>query len=402
MNWRDFDFFLLSATVILCLIGLVAVYSATQTPNLVALELFQKHFFWLVIGLFVLSILVAVPYRIFEAYAYPLYGISLGLLILVLFIPSSAGAHRWFKLGLFNFQPSEIAKITTIFALAKYLSQKEMRLPDLREFFTPILLMGLPFALVLIEPDLGTSLGFPFIFFVLLYWRGASIYYLFFLLSPVLSVIFSVTLPSWAIFAIILIVLFIVTRIRLTDLLILSSINVGLGILSPVVWHSLKEYQKKRLFVFLNPNLDPKGAGWHILQSKIAIGSGGLLGKGFLQGTQKRLAFLPEQHTDFIFSTFGEEFGFLGATILLGLYFFLLYRAVRIARQTRNSFASLVVIGIAAILFFHIFLNMGMTVGFLPITGLPLPFLSYGGSALISMMGMVGIVLNIGLRRYEY
>jgi rod shape determining protein RodA len=175
-----------------------------------------------------------------------------------------------------------------------------------------------------------------------------------------------------------------------------------MGVVTPLAWKSLKDYQRDRILVFIHPDLDPRGAGWHVLQSKIAIGSGGLWGKGYLQGTQKKLAFLPEQHTDFIFSTLGEEFGLLGAVAVLGLYTIVITRGIKIAREARNPFGSLLAAGLVAVLAYHVFLNIGMTVGILPITGIPLPFLSYGGSALFCMLVAVGVLLNIGLRRYEY
>ena len=391
-------------TVILAVVGVSMVYSATQSRSQILGGLYIRQMVWVAVGLIALAVAATVPYRYLEAFAYPLYAISLLLLIGVLFVPGSARAHRWFRFGPVLFQPSEIAKITTAFALAKYLATRKVPFRSLLDIAVPIGIVAVPLGLTLIEPDLGTSLAFLVMLFAILFWDGLSPLYLFFLVAPILSMIFALanSLVLWGTLAILLTFLFYYYKVPRRDIISVSAVTTLVGLLSSVAWSAMKEYQKKRLLVFLNPEHDPRGAGWHLLQSKVAIGSGGLLGKGFLQGTQKRLAFLPEQHTDFIFSTIGEELGFLRVAILLILFFILIYRGVVVAREARNRFASLVAMGLVAVIGFHVFLNVGMTLGIMPVTGIPLPFLSYGGSPLLAMMLMVGILVNIGLRRYEY
>lgn len=401
---RDLEIWLIVAALALALTGVFMVYSATQSRTQFLSGLYIRQIAWVAVGLISLALAAVIPYRYLEAFAYPLYAVSLVLLIGVMFAPGSSRAHRWYRIGPVLFQPSEIAKITTAFALAKFLATRKVPFRSLLNLIIPIGIVALPLGLVLIEPDLGTSLTFMVMFFAVLFWDGLSPLYLFFLVAPLLSVIFALanSLVLWAALAVLLTFLFFYYKVPRRDIVSVSAVVTGLGLLSSVVWSAMKEYQKKRLFVFLNPENDPRGAGWHVLQSKVAIGSGGLLGKGFLQGTQKRLAFLPEQHTDFIFSTIGEELGFIRAAILLILFFILIYRGIVVAREARNRFASLVAMGLVAVIGFHVFLNVGMTLGILPVTGIPLPFLSYGGSPLLAMMLMVGILVNIGLRRYEY
>jgi rod shape determining protein RodA len=399
---RDFDLQLLTAALLLCAIGLIAIYSATQIDQPQLLGLWQKQLFSLGLGLLLLALTVAVPFRYFEAFAWPVYVISIILLVAVLFAPPVMKAHRWIIIGSFRFQPSELAKLATVFILAKILSAHDFSLDKFWKLMVPLGLVLLPAALVLVEPDLGTSLSFAALFLTMVFWQGLSFGNFFFMVSPVLSMMAVVSMPSWIGFMVLMAAAFWFFKVQFKFALPIFLTNIFLGSLAPALWFGLKVYQRKRILTFINPDLDPKGAGWHVLQSKIAVGSGGLLGKGFLQGTQKKLSFLPEQHTDFIFSTFAEEFGFLGVLIVLSLFFWLLFRGIIIARQARNRFASFTAIGIIAVIGFHVFLNIGVTLGIMPVTGIPLPFLSYGGTSLITMLVMTGILLNIGLRRYEY
>ncbi|MDP2806686.1 MAG: rod shape-determining protein RodA, partial [bacterium] len=324
------------------------------------------------------------------------------LLVAVLFAPPVMKANRWINFGFVRFRPSELAKLATVFVLAKVLSAHNFSLDRFWKLLVPMGVVLLPAALVLVEPDLGTSLSFAALFLTMVFWQGLSFGNFFFMVSPVLSMVAVISMPSWIGFMALMAAAFWFFRVKFKYALPIFLINILIGSLAPAVWFGLKGYQRKRLLTFINPGLDPKGAGWHVLQSKIAVGSGGLLGKGFLQGTQKKLSFLPEQHTDFIFSTFAEEFGFIGVLIVLSLFFWLLFRGIIIARQARNRFASFTAIGIIAVIGFHVFLNIGVTLGIMPVTGIPLPFLSYGGTSLVTMLVMTGILLNIGLRRYEY
>jgi rod shape determining protein RodA len=399
---RDFDLQIVLAVVLLCAIGVAAIYSATQIDQPLLAGLWKKQLVSMGIGLLVMALTVALPFRYFEAFAWPMYGLSLLLLVAVLFAPPVMKAHRWINLGFTKFQPSELTKLTTVFVLAKILSGHNFSPDKFWKLLVPMGVVLVPMALVLVEPDLGTSLSFAALFLIMIFWQGLSLGNFFFMVSPVLAMIAVVSMPSWIGFMILMVGAFWFFKVKFRNALPIFLINIFIGSLSPAIWFSLKEYQRKRLLTFLNPNLDPRGAGWHVLQSKIAVGSGGFWGKGYLQGTQKKLSFLPEQHTDFIFATFSEEFGFIGVLVVLSLYSWLLFRGIIIARQARNRFASFTAIGILAIISFHIFLNIGVTLGIMPVTGIPLPFLSYGGSSLITMMVMTGILLNIGLRRYEY
>ncbi|MEA1996112.1 MAG: FtsW/RodA/SpoVE family cell cycle protein, partial [Gemmatimonadota bacterium] len=318
------------------------------------------------------------------------------------------GVERWLTLpGVpLNIQPAELAKITTILALAVYLSNRKKRLDTLKDIILPVLIVMVPAALILLQPDLGTSLVFFFILFGMLFWAGLPLIYLFLLLSPLISFILALVtllgemlLPLWGLFFIFLCALIIYNRIYLMDALFFTLVNLLTGILTSPLWNSLKPYQQNRILVFFQPERDPQGSGWQIIQSKVAIGSGGILGKGFLQGTQKKLAFLPAQHTDFIFPLVGEEFGFVGVALSLILFLILLHRIVETARISGTSFASLTAFGIASFLIGHILINVGMTIGVMPITGLPLPLFSYGGSFLITCYIAFGILQRIYIER---
>ncbi|HTY08725.1 MAG TPA: rod shape-determining protein RodA [Candidatus Edwardsbacteria bacterium] len=399
---RDFDAQFLLAAALLSLLGIMAVYSATQVDQPALVGLWLRQLVWVLAGMAALLTMAAVPFRYWEAFAWPLYLLSLGLLVLVLFLPVHMRTHRWIDIGFFQLQPSELAKLATVFLLAKLSAQAHKEGGVFRRFVLPLAVTAAPLLLVLVEPDLGTSLSFAVIFLGIVFWRGTPLRDIFFILSPALSMLAVVSMPTWIGFMVILLAAFLVFRVKPQHAIPLGLFNTAIGSAAPALWDHLKDYQRKRILNFVNPGVDPRGSGWHVLQSKIAIGSGGWLGKGYLGGTQKKLSFLPAQHTDFIFSTIGEELGLWGITLVLALYGWLLYRGVLIARQTRNRFASLTAMGILSLIGFNIFLNIGMTLGMLPVTGIPLPFVSYGGSSVITMLAMCGIVLGIGLRRYEY
>lgn len=399
---RDFDMQLLTAVLVLVCIGILAVYSATQTDQPGFEGIWRKQLVSLAIGLAALVVAVIVPYRYLEAFAWPIYVLSLVLLVVVLLGPKHMNTHRWIRLGGQMFQPSEIAKMATIFALAKLIYNKDMSRAGFLGILLPLAIVVVPLGLVLVEPDLGTSLSFGALFIAMIFWQGYPVRNILYLLSPVLSMVAVFSMPSWIGFMILLLLSFWFFRMKFKYASWIFVLNTVIGSITPFLWQGLKDYQRMRIMIFLNPGIDPRGAGWHVLQSKIAVGSGGFWGQGFLEGTQKKLSFLPEQHTDFIFAAFGEEFGFIGCFILLLLFFWLVYRGIVIARQARNRFAGLAAVGILSILGYHVILNIGMALGILPVTGIPLPFLSFGGSALVINLMMVGLLLNIGLRRYEY
>lgn len=357
---RKMDFTTLILVTIIVSIGILMIGSATHInmPERGTDVFFKKQILLYFAGLIAMCVVIYFDYNVYGQFSHIIYAVNIILLIAVLVSGRFAmGAQRWIKIGGFGLQPSELAKLAIIITLAKHLSGKE-KLDSLKDLLSIGIHVGIPMLLIMKQPDLGTSLVLVAISFGMMFIAGVS-----------------------------------------TKLLVGI---VSTGVLSlPVMWNFLKEYQKKRILVFLNPENDPLGAGYHVIQSMIAIGSGRLFGKGLFKGTQNQLNFLPEQHTDFIFSVLGEELGFVGAVILLLLYFILLMRFVHLATQAKDMFGMLIIVGVISMFGFHILVNIGMTVGIMPITGLPLPFMSYGGSSLIANMMAVGLVLNVAMRRHK-
>jgi rod shape determining protein RodA len=401
----DVDRPLLLTTVLLALIGIAFVYSATAMPSSTTEHgLYLRQLIWLVIALGGGAVAAAIPYRIYEGKtAWLLYAVAIASLLLTLFVGHvGLGAQRWLGWGPFKFQPSELAKVVTVMALASMLSQRRVDLTQVRTLAQLILVAGVPFLLVLKQPDLGTSVCFIMILITMLYWAGLSPLFLFLILTPLINVAASFYFPAWVIFAAVLAFVLYRSRLRLMPLLLVVAVNLAVGIATPQVWAHLEPYQRQRITTFVDPSADSYGAGYQIIQSKIAIGSGRVAGKGFLHGTQKGLEFLPEQHTDFIFSVVGEETGFLGAATVTILYMILILRGVRVAQHSRNRFGSLLAIGMTSIFLYHVVVNICMTVGLAPVTGLPLPLLSYGGTSLVTSFLQVGLIQNVAMRWREY
>ncbi|MCI0406754.1 MAG: rod shape-determining protein RodA, partial [candidate division Zixibacteria bacterium] len=295
------------------------------------------------------------------------------------------------------------AKIATVFALARFLTYSSKYEANITKRLLPaVFLAFVPMLLILRQPDLGTSLVFFAIFLAMIFWSSIPAIYLFFIISPVLSLLAALHWVSWGLFFVLLLVVLYLVRPGGFFSTVTVTVNLLAGMIMPLVWNRLLDYQKLRILIFLDPNRDPRGAGYQIIQSKIAVGSGGLLGKGYMAGTQTKLAFLPEQHTDFIFSVVGEEFGFLGVLALIALFGYLIYRGIDYAHKARNTFASFTALGITAVLVFQVLVNIGMTIGLMPVTGLPLPLVSYGGTSMITSWIMLGILAGIGRRRQEY
>jgi rod shape determining protein RodA len=310
------------------------------------------------------------------------------------------GAERWLTLGPLNIQPSEIAKVATILAVSKFLADKNADINKFKYFAVSIILILVPFILVARQPDLGTALVFLALVIPLLYWAGLNWFYIFTILTPVLTMVLSFNYWTFLPLMLIISVVLVLSQKKPIVITAVFLLNIGVGIITPYLWNQLRPYQQQRILTFINPEKDPKGSGYQIIQSQVAIGSGGVWGKGYLNGSQTHLRFLPAQHTDFVFSVLGEEFGFMGASFILLIYFLLILRLVNIAASIRQKFESLTIIGITTILVFHILINIGMTIGLAPVTGLPLPFLSYGGSFLVIMLSMMGIVLNISRNKF--
>ncbi|MFQ5771779.1 MAG: rod shape-determining protein RodA [bacterium] len=400
---RHLDFGILITVIVLIIIGLVAIYSATYASESQSGHLnFKRQLIWVTFGLLIFTAIIFVPLRFFYKYAYSFYFVSVFLLFLVLIFGTGSGTRRWLSIGPVGIQPAEFAKIAVVLALAKYLSQDNRNLDHIRDIGMAFGIVLIPFLFVMRQPDLGSALVFLALILPIMQWAGLSPVVLFVLLAPLVSFICAFNYYSFLIAILIIsLVLFLFQR-GVVFFLINFIINIGVGIFTPILWNILKEYQKKRILTFLGMVTDPQGLGYQIIQSKVAIGSGGFLGKGFLQGTQTHLRFLPEQHTDFIFCVIGEEFGFIGVVLILTLFLYLILKSMNIAATVKSKFSSLLVFGGIIILLFQITINVGMTVGIMPVTGLPLPFLSYGGSSLLSNLIIIGLILNASRRRFEY
>ena len=397
------DPFILAAVFILLMIGLIANYSTSLPESGASLSHFNRQLMWIGIGLFVMTVTAAIPSKVFQSLSYAIYGISILSLLLVFVIGNKEmGATRWFAFGPVHLQPSEFAKLAVLLGIARFLGDHSRELDKGWVSVTAILMALVPMGLILVQPDLGTSLVFPVLLFCLLAWAGIPMVYLLIMITPVIAVV-----TSWHavvhIGALVLLVtaVFFAAR-RLMPTVLSAGLFLLIGAAAPMLWNRLRPYQQKRLLTFLNPEADPLGSAYQLIQSKIAIGSGGFFGKGFLQGTQSQLKFLPEGHTDFIFSAWAEEFGFVGAGLVVLLFFILFYRGVVLAAKCHNRQYALIAVGIVCILTFQALANLLMTVGYLPVTGLPLPFLSYGGSSMMTTMISVGLLLGIELRWREY
>ena len=385
---KRFDPGLITATLLLASFGLLAIYSSGGS------HFFSRQLIFVPIAIGAATAVIFVPRRILYGLAEPIYGLAILMLLAVLIAGTGPGSHRWFVLGPLYIQPSEFAKFATVLLLANHLSIKRSIEFNFRDLFTPVLIAIVPALLVLVEPDLSTSLIFAALLAAMLYWQGMRPLHILLLFSPALSFAAGFSLYTWIPFFVVLAIILLV-RSGVRKTLIGLAVSAAFGLLSPVVLGSLKGYQRARIMSFFAPWFDPHGISWNAIQSQIAIGSGRLIGKGFLRGTQKRLGFLPNRHTDFVFSSLGEELGLVGCLVLLGLFFWLLRRMLLAARQSSDSNGSLLCVGFAAIIGYQMFVNIGMLLGLLPITGISLPFLSYGGSSLLLNFIMVGLVLNV-------
>lgn len=397
------DPYLLAAAGALILLGTLAVFSATEFPDSARAGFFARHLVALPLGIIAMLLVMAIPLRALEDLAWILYGGAVLLLIAVLLVGVEVyGARRWLGHGAFRIQPSEIAKLITCFALARYLVGGRRDLSRISTLATAAGIVLLPMLLVLKEPDLGTSGAFALMALGMVFWAGLPWLHLFLLMSGGVSLLLC-KLP--VLFGIYLIgSALTLWKMRLSWLLLSAFVVVQLLVFfgAPAIYGHLEPYQQMRLKTFQNPELDPAGGGYQILQSKIAIGSGRFWGKGPLQGSQKALAFLPQQHTDFIFSVVGEEVGFVGCAATVLLFVLLITRGFHLGLYSRNAFSGLLAAGIASLFLYHAGVNIAMTVGLLPVTGLPLPFVSYGGSFLISCFSMLGLLFNISAHRFDY
>ncbi|HEY3375809.1 MAG TPA: rod shape-determining protein RodA [Candidatus Aquicultor sp.] len=360
---RKIDLTMLLSVILLCIYGAIAVFSATQSNASASGDqyfLLKKEILAMLIGFIALIVMTLGDYNRWKTYIVPLYILNIVLLMVVLAIGSShKGAQSWFEIGSFQLQPSEFSKLILIVTLASFFANRRSQLDSIQDLGMSLLHVGIPLLLVLLQPDLGTALCY---------------------VAILLGMMLVAGFPA-----------------RHFAILAIAGIIV---VFCAVQFHVLQDYQLSRLTVFVNPDNDPRGAGYNLLQSKIAVGSGQFFGKGLFSGTQTRLQFLPERHTDFIFSVIGEEAGFIGAALLLILFLVLIVRGIRTAAYSKNMFGTLLAAGIVSLWLFQILVNIGMTIGLMPITGIPLPFVSYGNSSLMVHLMSVGILLNVYTRSY--
>ena len=388
-------------TLLLAAYGIAVLYSAgrTDVPTSVA-DVWLRQLVWVAVGLAGAYLVQRASPRLLEWVAPAIYLCGLLVLLVTLAVGTGGGtaaaSKSWLAVGGHRVgQPSELVKLATILMLARYLAGRREPPASLRELSLPVLLVAAPACLVALQPDLGSALVFAGILFSVLFWAGVRVSYLVLLASPVASLLLAFSTWSWGAWIFLLGGLLLLWRPYVWEGLAVLGANVVTGIMARPLWLRLAEYQQNRFLSFLNPELDPRATGWHIIQSKIAIGSGGWLGQGFTQGTQKRLAFLPAQHTDFVFSVVGEELGFVGVLAALALLLALLAILIRIARRAPEPFGGLVVFGVAGMLFTHVFESVGMTANVMPITGIPLPFFSYGGSFLLASFLGIGLAMRV-------
>ncbi len=394
---------LVALVALLSLLGLAMIYSAGQTrfPDPVVVEAWRRQAVWLALGLVAFTVVSRITVRWLEWVAVPAYVIALVLLAATLVVGTgagtAAGTKSWIVLGPLRFQPAEPAKLATILVLARYLALRGGAPSSLRDLLVPGTLVAAPLALVMLQPDLGTAQAFMGILFATLFWAGTPLPLLLLLASPLPALILAYDNTVWGVYVVLVIIALYLWRYRLYfyESVAVVLANFAAGTIARPLWDSLATYQQNRLLVFLDPQVDPRGAGYHLIQSMVAVGNGGLSGKGFLAGTQKRFDFLPEQHTDFIFSVVGEELGFIGVAFALFAFGLLLARLVRLAEDTSDPFAGLVLLGIFGAWTVHIFVNIGMTVGLVPVTGIPLPFVSYGGSFLLMSWVATAVAVRV-------
>lgn len=357
---KRFDWGLIGLTFVLGVLGLVSLYSAVTAGDTASQRILcVKQMVWYCAGLSVMFFFLLFDYKALERWAHVIYGIGVSLLVCVLFFGKFvAGSRRWLALGPVSVQPSEMIKIVVIIMLARYYAKLvSTKGFTLRELLQPLIIMGIPFMLIVKQPDLGTAM-------------------LVLLISASMTLFVKIERRSFV------------------------SIAVSSAFTFPMVWFLLKEYQRQRIRTFLDPNQDPLGAGYHIIQSKIAIGAGMISGRGFRKGTQNALSFLPEQHTDFIFSVWAEEMGFVGGLFMILVFMMLIIWGLNIAYRCRDPFGTILSVGVTAMIFWQVFINIGMVMGLMPVVGVPLPFISYGGSSVITTMMGIGILMNVSMRRY--
>src|SRR5690606_3641412 len=399
---------LVFAVLSMSLLGVAMIYSAGQldVPDRGLTGLWRAQLTWLGISLVALFVVMRVPVRWLEWLAAPGYFLMVIVLIATLAIGTgqgtAAGTKSWLRIGPMMVQPAQFANVATVLMLGRVMGAWRERPESLLKLWKPIAIVAVPMLLVLAQPDLGTAMVFGGVLLATLYWAGTPAALLFLLISPMVALFLAFAGWIFSVYMIVLIAFVYFYRMELWESVAVVGANLAAGTIAVPLWNSLEQYQKNRLLVFLDPTIDPRGSGYHVIQSRVAIGSGGIFGKGFTEGSQKRLAFLPEQHTDFIYAVIGEELGFIGGAAVILAFGFILWRLARLAERLTDPFSGIVVIGIMGAWFTHVLVNIGMTLGVMPITGIPLPFLSYGGSFLLATYLALGISQRVAVEQGRY
>ncbi|MGQ9707029.1 MAG: rod shape-determining protein RodA [bacterium] len=396
---RNLDFAYLFVVASIISISLVLIYSAVGGASSTDFKYFIRQIVWVFFGTTTFILAIIIEPALWVKYSKYIY-LASTFLLLILFPLRMLGlaSSRWIYIGAFNFQPSEITKISTIFLLISIFRKKKPS--NIKNLIVPIILIMIPTLLIVRQPDLGSALVIPAIFMFMVFWAGTPLYITILLITIPVSISFSLLgYIKLSIFICVIFILFYILTSSKVKALFLTGINTIMGLSTPLLWHLLQQYQKKRLLAFLNPKKDPLGSGYNVIQSQIAVGSGQIWGKGFMHGTQSQLRFLPQQRTDFIFSLLCEEWGLMGAFILLSLFTYLLYKMIKFAEKTNVNEYYLMIGGVFAMFSFQIIVNVGMTIGLLPVTGVPLPLVSYGGSSMIITMFALGLPISCEFRR---
>jgi rod shape determining protein RodA len=431
-DFYNFDYLLVGAVSLLVIIGILSIYSAGFDPiEKINSGLYKKQLIFFVLGLIFMLGISLFSYQQLGEFSWIIYGAVLFVLILTTFFGSTVrGTRAWIHLGFLSLQPSEFMKLATVILLAKYLEIRERELSQFRELLIPTFIVFVPVFFIMLQPDFGTAMVFIPVLFAMLFVGGSDVTHL---VSIVIIALISILFPMIITYfewlglgadspfinffktgSLPFIISFFLLFIGLVSYVLhvfiirkyfrriyIPAFVLSLGLLGAVLFlRFLKEYQKKRILVFLNPDLDPHGSGYNVIQAKIAVGSGGFLGKGFLKGSQTQLGFLPEKWTDFIFAVIAEEWGFIGAILVLVLFAVIIYKGAKTALESKDKYAALLATGITTLIFCHISVNLGMVVGILPVTGLPLSFVSYGGSNLIMCLIGVGIISSISMNKH--
>lgn len=389
------DWLLIMVTTLLFAMGLISIYSATYEAGMS--EYFTKQLLFGVVGAGVMLTIMFMPERWLFDYAYIFYGLAMLLLIAVIVVGKTVyGSKSWLTIGPLTFQPSELGKIATLLAVARSISARGRDLSSWSDLIIPIVLFVFPIALIMLEPDFGSASVYGVTLLGIMFWGGANLHLITFLVGAPISIIMGFIGREWVFLSSLIsacIPMFF--KRDLMKMLAMLLVFIAIGFSSRYVYGVLKPHQQSRIQTFLNPDNDPRGRGYHVIQSIMAVGSGGLTGKGFLHGTQTQLRYIPKQWTDFIFCVPTEEFGFIGGVIVIGLLAILIMQCLSIARQSGNAFGSILSASVGIIFFYHATVNIGMAIGAFPVMGIPLPFLSAGGSSLVMNMASVGIVLNV-------